>query len=168
MKEVEILYNILTKEELEYITELIKDESKWVWRTNYDDVNSNGEKLWYDSIIPEYDRLKDYHKLICEEGNYVVVETAINIISKDRQNIDNMHVDSSDLSYSTYFNNDFKGGRFFYYDEDKKKHSVEPKAGLTVRINTGVKHSVEEVFDGIRYSLYTFLRYKPKKTKSLI
>lgn len=168
MKEVEILYNILTQDELEYIYSLINNKSNWVWRTNFDELNDKGEKLWYDSILPDYDKLTEYHKFICENDKYVVGETAINIISKDRQTKNNFHYDSSDLSFATYFGGDFKGGRLFYYNNKKEKFVIEPKKEITVKINTGVFHSVEEVYEGTRFSLYTFLKYNPKKIKTLL
>ena len=168
MDEIKIYHNILTNEELEYINELIGDKSKWIWRTNFDDKNDKGEKLWYDSILPDYTKLKNYHNFVSQNGKYKIIETAINIITKERQNINNFHYDSSDFSFATYFNNNFKGGRFFYYNENKEKFIINPEPGLTIQINTGVYHQVEEVFDGIRYSLYTFLEYTPKQNKTLL
>lgn len=168
MENIEILYDILTQEELNYIKGLIEDKSNWNWRTNYDDLNGNGEKLWYDSIFPDYDRLKNYHSIITQNGKYLVAETAINIISKERQNKNNYHKDSGDLSYVTYFDRNFEGGRFFYYNNQREKFVIEPQAGLSIKIGPGVFHEVEEIFDGIRYSLYSFLIHKPKEFKSII
>lgn len=168
MNEVEILYDILTKDELDYINNLISDKSKWKWRTDYDQMNEFGSKVYYDSIWPDYEKLKNYHNFICDNGKYIVRETAINIIQNDRQYKNSLHTDSADLSYATYFNEDFKGGRLFYYDKNGDRFIVEPKKGLTVKIKMGTLHAVEEVTDGIRFSLYSFLGYKPKNKKTIL
>lgn len=168
MSGVEILYDILTKDELDYINDLISDKTKWKWRTDYDQVNEFGSKVFYDSIWPDYEKLKNYHNRICDNGKYFVKETAINIIQKDRQYKNSFHTDTADLSYATYFNENFKGGRLFYYDKNNDRFIIEPKKNLTVKINIGVPHAVEEVTDGIRFSLYSFLGYKPKNKKTIL
>lgn len=169
MKEVELYRDILSTEEKQYINDLINDKSKWVFRTTYDQTNQEGRKwAWFDSIVVDYNRLKNYHDLICQNGLYEIGETALNVITKDRQNKNSTHYDNSDLSFSTYFNNNFKGGRFIYLDEKKEKHIIDPEENLTIKINKNVVHAVEEITDGVRFSLYSFLFYKRKNNKSLL
>ena len=168
MQAVELLYNVLTKDEEDYIYDLINDKSKWIWRTNYNQRTEGGGKLWYDSILPDYDKLKNYHNFICDNEKYLVRETAINIIQYGRQYKNSIHADSGDLSYATYFNENFKGGELVYFNENQEKFIIKPKKGLTLKINKGVFHSVEEVTEGVRFSLYTFLMRNPKNQKSLI
>lgn len=168
MRSVEKIYNVLNKKELDYIQNLIDDNSKWVWRTTFDELNEKGEKLWYDSIYPDYNMISNYHNFVCQNGQFKIRETAINIITKNRQNTNSLHYDDADLSFVTYFNNNFQGGRLIYYDENNEKNIIEPESGLTVRINKNVMHAVEEVYEGTRFSLYTFLYYSKKDTKTFL
>lgn len=165
---VQIVNNLLTSDELNYVLSLIEDKSKWNHRTSFDDTNKFGEKLWYDSIFVDNDKLKEYNKKITENGKYSIIETAINIIQPNRLDKNNKHQDHGDLSFVTYLNEDYTGGRLFYYDENDIKHIIEPKFNLSVKINYKTAHEVEEVETGIRYSLYTFLEYVNKETKTLM
>jgi len=164
---VEVLYNLLTQDELNYINDLIENESKWKWRTTYNQKNDLGENLWFDSIFVDNSKLKNYYKIITENSEYELIETAINIIIPDRQIPNSKHKDSGDLSFVTYLNDDFEGGKFIHYNNDLE-FSITPKTGLSVKIYSKTLHKVEPVLSGIRYSLYTFLQKKQKTNKSLI
>lgn len=164
---VEILQNLLTQEELDYINDLINDETKWKWRTTYNQKNDLGEKLWFDSIFVDDNKLKEYYKIITSNGEYELIETAINIIKSDRQIHNSKHKDSGDLSFVTYLNDNFKGGNLIYYDKDLE-FSIIPKIGLSVKIYSNTIHRVEPIISGVRFSLYTFLQKKQKTNKSLI
>jgi predicted 2-oxoglutarate/Fe(II)-dependent dioxygenase YbiX len=164
---IEILENLLTKEELKYINDLINDKTKWEWRTTYNQKNYLGENLWFDSIFVDDTKLKEYYKIITSNGEYELIETAINIIKSNRQIHNSKHKDSGDLSFVTYLNDDFKGGNLIYYDKDLE-FSIIPKIGLSVKIYSGTSHRVEPIISGVRFSLYTFLLKKQKTNKSLI
>jgi len=164
---VEILHNLLNEEELGYINNLIGDESKWNWRTTYDQKNDLGEKLWFDSIFVDNTKLKEYYKIITSNGQYELIESAINIIKPNRQIKNSKHKDSGDLSFVTYLNDDFEGGELIYYDKDLE-FSIIPKISLSVKIHNKTFHKVQPVTSGVRYSLYTFLELKQKTNKSLL
>ena len=164
---VEILENLLTQEEWNYINDLINDETKWKWRTTYNQKNDLGENLWFDSIFVNNSKLKEYYKIITNNGEYELIETAINIIKPERQIHNSKHKDSGDLSFVTYLNDDFKGGNLTYYEEDLE-FSIIPKIGLSVKIYSNTAHKVEPITLGTRFSLYTFLQKKQKTNKSLI
>lgn len=164
---VEILQNLLTQEESNYINDLINDETKWKWRTTYNQKNDLGENLWFDSIFVNNTKLKEYYKIITSNGEYELIETAINIIKSDRQIHNSKHKDSGDLSFVTYLNDDFKGGNLIYYEEDLE-YSIIPKIGLSVKIYSNTIHRVDPIISGVRFSLYTFLQKKQKTNKSLI
>jgi predicted 2-oxoglutarate/Fe(II)-dependent dioxygenase YbiX len=164
---VEILQNLLTHEELEYVNALINDEPNWKWRTTYNQKNDLGENLWFDSIFVDDSKLKNYYKIITNNGEYELIETAINIIKSDRQIHNSKHKDSGDLSFVTYLNEDFEGGKLIYYNNDLEL-SIVPKIGLSVKIYSGTSHRVEAIISGVRYSLYTFLQKKQKTNKSLL
>jgi predicted 2-oxoglutarate/Fe(II)-dependent dioxygenase YbiX len=164
---IETFQNLLTNDELNYINDLINNESKWKWRTTYNQKNDLGENLWFDSIFVDNSKLKDYYKIITNNGEYKLIETAINIIKPDRQIHNSKHKDSGDLSFVTYLNDGFDGGNFIYYDKDLE-FSITPKTGLSVKIYSKTSHKVEPIISGVRYSLYTFLQKKQKSNKSLI
>jgi len=164
---IEILENLLTQEESNYINDLIDDKTKWKLRTSYDQKNDSGVKQWYDSIFVDETKLKEYYKKITSNGEYELIETALNIIKSDRQVHNSKHKDSGDLSYVTYLNSDFEGGDFIYYDKDLE-FSITPRVGLSIKIYSNTVHRVEPVISGVRYSLYTFLQKKQKLNKSLI
>lgn len=169
MTEIETYHNILTEEEKNYLYDLIKDNSKWEYRTEYNQVNEEGKKwAWFDSIRVDYEKLKNYHNFICENGKYTIGETALNIITKDRQNNNSTHYDNADVSFSTYLEGDYIGGDFIYYDHNKEKKIIKPITDLTLKINSGVLHAVDRIVEGKRYSLYSFLFLKRKNNKSLL
>jgi hypothetical protein len=159
---VEILQNLLTQEESNYINDLINDETKWKWRTYFNQKNQ-----WFDSIFVDDNKLKEYYKTIMCNDEYELIETAINIIKSDRQIYNSRHKDSGDLSFVTYLNDNFKGGNFTYYDKDLE-FSITPKIGLSVKIYSNTSHKVDPILSGVRYSLYTFLQKKQKTNKSLL
>jgi predicted 2-oxoglutarate/Fe(II)-dependent dioxygenase YbiX len=165
---IKIIENILTNDEIEYIHKLIDNKNEWTPLTKYDEVNSNQEKLWFDAINIDKTKLKNYYNKI-EINNLFVNECGLNVITKERQLEDSLHFDICDLSYVTYFNSDFEGGEFCYYEGDDEI-IIKPKNGLTIQINNKTPHRVKPVTDGIRYSLYTFLYKKiiPKKEKTLL
>lgn len=164
---IETFQNLLTNDELNYINDLINNESKWKWRTTYNQKNDLGENLWFDSIFVDDTKLKEYYKIITSNGEYELIETAINIIKSDRQIYNSKHKDSGDLSFVTYLNEDFEGGNLIYYDKNLE-FVITPKIGLSVKIYKNTSHKVEPIISGVRYSLYTFLEKKQKINKSLI
>ena len=91
----------------------------------------------------------------------------MNIIQPNRQIQNSKHKDSGDLSFVTYLNNNFEGGKLIYYDKDLE-FSIMPSKGLSVKIYSKTLHKVEPVISGVRFSLYTFLQKKQKTNKSLL
>ena len=165
---IKIIENILTYDEVEYIHKLIDNKNEWKPLTRYDEINSAGEKLWFDAINIDKTKLISYYNKI-EVNGLFVNECGLNVITKERQLDDSLHFDMCDLSYVTYFNSDFKGGEFCYY-ENNEEIVIKPKSGLTIQIDGKTPHRVRPVLDGSRYSLYTFLYKKilPKKEKTLL
>jgi hypothetical protein len=165
---VDIVHNLLTEDELNYVYDLIKNESKWVPRTTYDQKYENGSGAYFDSIHVDDSKLEEYYKKITDNGEYKLIETAINIIKPDRQLDNSKHHDAGDLSFVTYLNDGFEGGKFFYYNYENIEFSVTPYMGLSLKINNKTEHRVEPVTNGVRFSLYTFLRKKQKINKTLL
>lgn len=169
MEYVKIVHNLLNDVELDYLNSLITNQSIWKHRTSFDQLNARGEKLWFDSIHVDNSKLENYNKTITEDGKFYVIETAINIITTNRQITDSdFHTDSSDLSYVTYLNNDFDGGDFVYRDYEMNLHRIKPIKGMSIKINSKTPHKVENVESGVRFSLYSFLGLPSKNLKTFI
>ena len=162
-KNIEIKNNILTKDEILYLSELLKNKNDWKHKTYFDQPYA-----YFDSLYVDINKLKKYYEVICENGKYEIKETGIIVIEKDRQLKNSIHSDSSDVSYITYLNEEFKGGEFVYYDEEKNEILITPKKNMSIIISNKTLHKVLEVTSGIRFSLYTFLKSGTKKNKSII
>lgn len=162
-KNVEINNNLLTEDEILYLSELLKNRNDWKYKTYFDQP-----KQYFDSLYVDINKLKNYYELISESGKYEIIETGVVVIEKDRQLKNSIHEDSSDVSYITYLNEEFKGGEFVYYDEEKNEILITPKKNMTIIISHKTSHKVLEVTNGIRFSLYTFLKLSKKKLKSII
>jgi predicted 2-oxoglutarate/Fe(II)-dependent dioxygenase YbiX len=165
---IEIQENLLTEHELNYVNDLIKNESKWVLRAPFNQKDDILGHSFFDSIHVDNSKLEEYSKKITNNGEYEVVETAINIITPDRQLKDSKHYDMGDLSFVTYLNDNFEGGKFCYNDDKNEEVSISPYVGLCLKINSKTLHWVSPVTNGIRFSLYTFLQKIQKKNKTLL
>lgn len=163
MEDIVFLYDFLDKNELDYLTNLINDNTKWSKKFDYKEP-----KAFFDAIDVDFDKIKKYHKTICENDKYIIRETQINVISSERQLKNSIHIDNADLTYVTYLNDDFIGGDFCYYNSKNEEFRFSPKKGMTIKLNPKLRHKVDDVNDGVRFSLYTFLFYKQKDKKSLL
>jgi hypothetical protein len=155
------IYNILEKDEIDYLESLISDKGKWLYQSNFRD-----SRQFYNSLKIDVNKLKNYYNILTQNGVYEISETALNVITIDTQ-IKNKHTDECDLSYVTYINDGFTGGDFIYY-ENQNNFKIKPEIGLTIEINQGISHEVEKITEGVRFSLYTFLIKKQKKNNTLL
>jgi predicted 2-oxoglutarate/Fe(II)-dependent dioxygenase YbiX len=71
--------------------------------------------------------------------------------------MDGFHNDSSDLTFVTYFNMDFEGGKFEYIDNDGNNVFINPEVNLTLIMDQNPSHRVTKVTKGERFSLVVFL-----------
>jgi hypothetical protein len=157
--------NLLNKNEIEYLNNLINDKSQWVYRTYYNDI-----KQYFDSIVLDESKLKSFYNLLTENGKYEIEETGLIVITPERQLEDSTHMDgATNFSYVTYVNTNFSGGNF-YYIETKGGPFIEivPESNLTLKIDKHTKHKVNAVTDGVRFSINTFVGLVHKKNKSLL
>jgi len=137
---IEKLYNLLNDDELIYINNLIEDKNIWQYNTIY---SNNGQ--YFDSITIDKDKLENYYNIITENGKYKINETGLNVISKDRQLLNSIHKDNSDVSYVTYLNENFDGGDLIYYNK-KEMNKIIPQIGLSIKIHKNTLHKVDLVF----------------------
>lgn len=160
-KNVEIIDNLLTNDEITYLFELIQNKSDWEYQTYY-----NESRQYFDSIKLDTDKLKNYYNTITNGSDYSILETGLIVLKNDRQLHNSTHVDESDISYITYINDEYTGGEFEYFDELNNKNTIVPKKYMTILIHNKVKHRVCKVESGIRFSIYSFLRLIPKNQKN--
>lgn len=160
-KNVEIIDNLLTNDEITYLFKITQNESDWEYQTYYDQPNQ-----YFDSIKLDANKLKNYYNTITNGGDYSILETGLTVLKNDRQLHNSTHVDASDISYVTYINDTYTGGEFEYFDELNNKNTIVPKKYMTILIPNKVKHRVCKVDSGVRFSIYSFLRIIPKNQKN--
>jgi hypothetical protein len=160
-KNVEIIDNLLTNNEISYLYELTHNESVWEYQTYY---NQPGQ--YFDSIKLDTDKLENYYNTITKDGDYSIFETGLIVVKNDRQLLNSSHVDESDISYVTYINDEYTGGEFEYFDELNNKNTIVPEKYKTILIPNKIKHRVRKVNSGVRFSIYSFLKVIPKNQKN--
>ena len=116
---VEIIFDLLLDEEILYLENILNDKNNWIYNTYF-----NQPKQYFDSLVIDRNKLKNYYNLITQNGKYEIKETGIVVIEKDRQLKNSIHTDESDLSYVTYLNESYKGGEFIYFDATKRKNII--------------------------------------------
>jgi len=160
-KNVEIINNLLTNDEITYLLNITQNESDWEYQTYY---NQPGQ--YFDSIKLDTDKLKNYYDTITRAGDYSILETGLIVVKNDRQLQNSSHVDESDISYITYINDTYTGGEFQYFDESNNKNIIVPKKYMTILISNKLRHKVCKVNSGVRFSIYSFLKVIPKNQKN--
>jgi hypothetical protein len=127
-------------------------------------IKFDEKRQYFDSIPIDKSKIKNYINIISDGTKYEVKELGLNLIQPSRQLDNSTHFDECDFSFVTYLNDDFVGGDFIYY-VDGTEYRITPKKGLTIKLKNKIRHRVDKVIDGKRFSLYVFLNY-PKKIKS--
>ena len=67
-KNIEINNNMLTKDEILYLSELLKNRNDWKYQTYFDQP-----RQYFDSLYVDVNKLKKYYELICENGKYEII-----------------------------------------------------------------------------------------------
>ena len=153
--------NLLTDEEIRWLNNEIKH-----FRLDF-------FQIYNTQVISELELLdfKDKLKKYIEENFDIKYNTQsiwINKITDEDVNMDSYHTDTSDMTIVTYFNTDFEGGDFEYYDDENNKIIIKPEINLSLLMNNKVKHRVSKVTSGVRYSLVSFFGVVKKNKKTLI
>ena len=71
-KNIEINNNMLTKDEILYLSELLKNRNDWKYQTYFDQP-----RQYFDSLYVDVNKLKKYYELICENGKYEIIDLLI-------------------------------------------------------------------------------------------
>jgi hypothetical protein len=126
-----------------------------------DNVNIKKDLLEYQTQVENY--LFNRFKIKYKTNNIW-----INKITNETNKSDEYHQDTSDFTIITYLNDGFIGGEFVYLDDNQNIISIKPKKNMCILQNSSLKHKVNPVIDGTRYSCITFFNYVRKDIKTLI
>ena len=161
---IKIFNNILTESELYNIQNICDN-------LQYDESPGNNN-YYYRKYIDISDNIKNtIFQIIKDELkiDYLLIDSWINIVSKDSNKNDEFHTDINDLTFVFYLNDEYDGGNFEYIEEiTNEKKQIKPAKNQLIIMNNKLKHRVLNVIEGRRYSLVVFLKYKPKDKKSLL
>lgn len=121
----------------------------------------DSELIFFKEKIKKY--VKEKYKL-----DFILKPLWINKVTESDLKSDKFHHDSSDLTIVTYFNTNFEGGNFEYYDELQNLITINPEINLSLIMNNKLIHRVTKVTKGERYSLVAFFDFKTKNKKTII
>jgi hypothetical protein len=166
-----LIENALTSCEMEYLKTIcnnfISDTKpgtnlNFYNRQKVDEINLIDYKQKLNKILNECYQNKEYN----------FTNSWINRIDKTQPKEEDkhkFHLDINNLSIVTFINDDYVGGAFSYLTNKNDEILIEPKENLTIIMNgSEIKHRVCEVFEGIRFTLISFLEYEIKKNKTLL
>lgn len=165
---IDMEYNLLSKDYISLLLNQIKDlqleslDSKLKKNTHYNKFRLNINKELKTNLELFLHNKYSKRYLLKDNGMW------INKITPDTNKDDSFHVDDSDLTIVTYLNHDYTGGEFEYKNEHDKKIKINTTSGLSLIMNSNIKHRVLPVKSGIRYSFVCFFDILNKHKKTLI
>lgn len=94
----------------------------------------------------------------------------INKVGTESNQNDILHRDKFRFSSVTFLNDNFKGGDFLYLcPKDQRIKNIKPLKFNTILFEgNAIKHKVDRVTEGTRYTLITFWDTPMKETKSVL
>jgi len=168
--EVDIQYNFLNDDEINFLKSLSENFT----RTN-DTGNLNVDNRM---VVFDEDKLLSYKKNVIdylnkkEKNKYDRTgEMWITKVTKDSSygsDDESFHLDLADITFVSYFDDNFGGGILEYVDNNNKVCKIIPEVGLNVIMKNKTYHRVTNVTNGIRYSLTTFFNVIKKNKKTLL
>lgn len=154
------LHDLLTTEEIRWLNEEVKHFRLDLFQLyNVQTIGTN-ELLNYKNKVAEYLNSNFSERFILQSS-------WINRIDQSDADMDDYHLDSSDMTVVTYFNTDFTGGDFEYV-YNNVPISVSPRVNLSLLMNNELKHRVTKVETGTRYSLASFYKLDNANKKRLL
>lgn len=166
-----LIENTLTSYEMEYLKNVCNN---FISDTKPGNILNfyNRQKVDNINLIDYKEKLKKILNEYYENKEYNFTDSWINRIDKTQPKEEDkhkFHLDIDNLSIVTFINDDYKGGEFSYLTNKNEEIFIEPKENLTIIMNgSEIRHRVCEVFDGVRFTLISFLEYEAKKNKTLI
>jgi hypothetical protein len=175
---MKIYENIFTKDECDYIINLIKETYQLEDFLIYDPEKK------IKTIQPEYSQRKginffderlgfveDRFLKLCNQDISDVEYTKINIYRFNQYIKDeyiNYHGDFHAMSEGAlitiglFLNEDYEGGEF-WYKENEIEYEVKQKMGSVIVFDAGISHKITPVISGIRYSINSWPKSKKLK-----
>lgn len=172
---MEIYENIFTKDECNYLINLIKDSYNL-----HDFLIYNPEKK-IKTVIPEYsqrkginffdERLGFVEDRFIKLSNQTVSDVEYNKIDLYRFNqygegeFINYHEDFDAMSkgaiitMALFLNNEYEGGEF-WFNENGSEYKIDQKIGSVAIFQSGITHKITPVTQGTRYSINCWPKYK--------
>jgi hypothetical protein len=127
----------------------------------------------------EYIDLKDplMHNIVMGLESYIKTKLYTNLelksmwinkIDINSNKDDNFHKDISPCSLILYLNDDYIGGELEYINDTNNRVKIIPQKNLVVIMDNQLKHRVQPITIGVRYSLVAFFGFTDNQTKSII
>lgn len=167
---IEVIENFLSNSDLNYFESIIKNDDfhNDLFEPH---VEKNYKNHYYrKSVDLPYEISLKFTKHIEKiyDLNVEVIKTWINYVFVKSNDGDNFHEDSCDVSFVIFLNDDFEGGELEFKSEETSNFQVKPKKNTAVVIKDKMKHKVNRVLSGNRYTLVCFLSLKEKRGKTTI
>lgn len=164
---IEMQKNIITEIEILNLINEVKDEKNIIKKLlkNKHYLTINLTKNYVDNNL--YNFMNNILSLFIDKNIFELSRCTINIVNENTNKNDTFHVDGADKSIITYLNNNFLGGEFEYlYLNNITK--IKPEKGLSIVLDSNIKHRVLPVINGTRYSLVCFFTAKENLLKKII
>jgi hypothetical protein len=167
-------FNRLSNSELEFLKNKCKNfiltESPILYNNGltknyYHRYKFNVDDLEFKEII---NKITEHIKKETNHNEIELWTIQINKIFEGSNEEDELHVDSCDLTFILYLNNEFEGGEFEYINQDKKIIKIKPKENFSIISNDKLIHRVLPVSSGERFSLVMFFNIGKKNKLTLI
>lgn len=161
MFEFKKVNNFLTNDEISTLNKLSNNFVEYGFQIYSMQKIDDSELVSFKERIQYY--VKENYKL-----DFILKPLWINKVTEFDLKSDKFHHDNSDLTIVTYFNTNFEGGNFEYYDEKQNLITIKPEINLSLIMNNKLIHRITKVTKGERYSLVAFFNFKPKNKKTII
>lgn len=167
---IELYQNLLTSEEKEFLKNkcdnFIETHSPFV----DGDTNRSYHKYKLDETSELLDLQSRFLSFVRKQCGPEIefVSFVINRADVNTNKNDTYHTHKNTaFALITYLNEDFTGGDFVYFLDNKHTH-IPINEGLSILMNNEIPHKITHVTSGVRFSFACFFNYIPKTKKSLI
>lgn len=167
---IDIQYNFLNKDEINFLKLLSKN---FIRSTTDGNLNVDNRMIVFDEnkLISYKQNINNY---LINNENYSYERTGEMWITKVTPDSsygptpEEFHLDFADITFVSYFDDNFTGGILEYIDNNKNICKIIPKVDLNVIMKNKTYHRVTNVTNGVRYSLTSFFNIVEKNKKTLL
>lgn len=166
IEDVILIENLFSNEEINIILNEINNTE---WEIPITNINYYNRKN-IENVFSEYKIYLEKFLYTKYKKEYVLKTGGVwvNKVVPSTNTNDDFHTDDADLSIVIYLNDNFTGGEFQYIDNMNNNIEIKTKIGLSLIMNTELRHKVLPVKSGERLSLVCFFNLKPKNFKTLL